>query len=69
MTVDIVNAIYENGYDDENGLNRYFQLLDDFCMEKYPKEESEYMQPESEESVLKEIRAAEIGYEEICRLA
>ena len=65
---DIVNAIYENGYDDENGLNRYFKLLDDFCMEKYPKEESD-KQSEAEESVLKEIRAAEIGYEEVCKLA
>lgn len=65
----IVNAIYENGYDDENGIDRFYQLLDDFCMEKYPDKDSECMTSEPENLAVGEIRAVEIGRDAICELA
>ena len=66
---DIIYAIYGSGYDDENGLNMYFQLLDDFCMEKCLDKEPECLPSEPEGPAEKEIRAAEIGRDAIFGLA
>lgn len=65
----IVSAIYEDGYNDENGFDRFYELLDNFCNEKYPDRESGCLLSESEKPVKGEIRAVKIGCDAIYELA
>lgn len=44
----IVNAIFECGYDDCNGVDRFYELLDDFCADRYNVNLKEYMSNKEE---------------------
>lgn len=44
----IANAIFKSGYDDCNGVDRFYELLDDFCADRYNVNLKEYMSNKEE---------------------
>lgn len=59
----IVNAIFECGYDDENGFDYFYQLLDAFVQEQYSIKNSSFSEKQTTALNSKEMRVLRIGYD------
>lgn len=64
----IVNAIFECGYDDENGFDYFYQLLDAFVQEQYSIKDSNFSEKQTVSLNSNEMRVLRIGYDGILEI-